>query len=538
MPNRREVLKTLSVASLGIAFGGANDYEIRPTASLSSIGPETFRSIGVEPVINCRGAYTIIGGSIELPQVREAMEAASQNFVQFDELADGIGQRLAELTGAEWGMVSAGCAAAIKHATAACVAGGNPEKLIRIPDLTGFEKTEVIIPRHSRNVYDHAVRNIGVDIITVESVEELKLALSSRTAMIYMLANRSGPLGLKAVARLAKPMGIPILVDAAPKRLTIPNVHLNNGATMVAYSGGKVLRGPQCAGLLLGSKNLVMSAWQASSPHHGPGRDNKVGREEMMGMLAAVETWVTMDHEAEWQKWLSWLNHIADRITNIKGVETIVKEPAKLDNPPSPRLEIFWDPKKLYVTGEELAIELGKTEPRIAVSSGDGPEIGTTSISIIALMMQPDNDKVVAEKIYELLSKKRSPKTTEMEAPVADLTGRWKVEMEYHASRSEHTFFIEQQDVNWIEGSHKGDFSVRNMGGTIAGRQVKLLSIDRRLGDSITNIFVGTLSKDNNSISGKVFLGEYLTATFTASRHEYSGFSEPIRVPDGYPLAS
>ena len=137
-------------------------------------GPNIFQSIGVEPIINCRGTFTIIGGSIERPEVRAAMEAASKDFVQYDELADGIGKRLAEITGAEWGMVSAGCAAGMKHITAACVTGGNPEKLIRIPDLEGFDKTEVVIPTSSRNVYDHAIRNIGVKIIEVNTPEELE----------------------------------------------------------------------------------------------------------------------------------------------------------------------------------------------------------------------------------------------------------------------------------------------------------------------------------------------------------------------------
>ena len=135
-----------------------------------------FQSIGVEPIINCRGTFTIIGGSIERPEVRAAMEAASKDFVQYDELADGVGRRLAELTGAEWGMVSAGCAAAMKHVTAACVTGGNPEKLIRIPDLSGLDKTEVIVPRSSRNVYDHAIRNVGVRMVTV--VAELDLLVA------------------------------------------------------------------------------------------------------------------------------------------------------------------------------------------------------------------------------------------------------------------------------------------------------------------------------------------------------------------------
>ena len=171
--------------------------------------PNIFQSLGVEPVINCRGTFTIIGGSIERPEVRAAMEAASKDFVQYDELADGIGKRLAELTGAEWGMVSAGCAAGMKHVTAACVTGGNPEKLIRIPDLSGFDKTEVIIPRSSRNSYDHAIRNIGVKIINVETLEEFENALNNRTAMIYMMAfgeaQANEPLTLEKVAAIAKP---------------------------------------------------------------------------------------------------------------------------------------------------------------------------------------------------------------------------------------------------------------------------------------------------------------------------------------------
>ena len=292
-------------------------------------GPQIYQSIGVEPVINCRGTFTIIGGSVERPEVRAAMDSASRYFVQIDELAEAVGQRFAELTGAEWGMVSAGCAAGMKHVTAACVTGGNPEKLIRIPDLTDLDKTEVVVPRSSRNVYDHAIRNVGVTMITVDTLEELERALNPRTAMIYLTSggeSTSGPMSLEAVAKIAKPKNIPILVDAAAEVLTIPNVHLQRGATIVAYSGGKAICGPQCAGLLLGRKDILQSAWQASAPHHGPGRDNKVGREETLGMLAAVEAWVKRDHDGEWKTWLSWLDTIAKRVATIDGVKTAVRE--------------------------------------------------------------------------------------------------------------------------------------------------------------------------------------------------------------------
>jgi D-glucosaminate-6-phosphate ammonia-lyase len=508
-------------------------------------GPEIYQSIGVEPVINCRGTFTIIGASVEVPEVRAAMEYAAQYYVQLDELAEGVGRRLAELTGAEWGMVSAGCAAGLKHVTAACVAGGNPEKLIRIPDLTGFDKTEVVIPRSSRSVYDHAVRNTGVKIIVVDTAEELADALSPRTAMIYLTAGGpsvSGPLSLENVARLAKPRDIPILVDAAAENLTIPNVHLQRGATVVAYSGGKAIRGPQCSGLLLGRKDILMSAWQASSPHHGPGRDNKVGREETLGLLAAVEGWVKRDHDAEWKKWLSYLDTISRRVSAIDGIETSVREPMGLSNH-SPALVVSWDPAKLHVSGEEVAEELARTKPRIALAGGEGggrnrrePDNGKTSISITAWMMQPGDDKIVADRIHEVLSIKRSPRP-EPAAPEMNLSGRWDVNVEFFSSKSQHLLFL-QQDGGRVNGSHKSDFSVRDVQGTIEGGQIKLRSntAERGSGDSIPYIFAGTSSGD--TFSGTLYMGEYLNAKFTATRRPYAAGSSAIVLPGGPPLAN
>ena len=268
----------LNKESLAAAPVAASATESVTTSASFMADTNIFRRIGVEPVINCMGTYTIIGGSIERQAVREAMEAAAHNFVQYDELADGIGQRLADLTGAEWGIVTAGCAGGLKHITAACVTGGNPEKLIRIPDLTGFDKSEVIIPRYSRNAYDHAIRNIGVKIVHVTTPEELEKAINPKTAMIYLTAGAQSetgqPLSLEAISAIAKPKNVPVLIDVAAQNLTIPPVHLKRGADVVAYSGGKAICGPQCAGLMLGNKSILMSAWQASSPHHGPGRDN------------------------------------------------------------------------------------------------------------------------------------------------------------------------------------------------------------------------------------------------------------------------
>jgi D-glucosaminate-6-phosphate ammonia-lyase len=545
---RREIFQIGNVLALPVLMS-AFEADATPAPGPLKTGPgmEIYQSIGVEPVINCRGTFTIIGASVELPEVRAAMDAACQYNVQLDELADAVGRRLAELTGAEWGMVSAGCAAGLKHVTAACVAGGNPEKLVRIPDLTGFDKTEVVIPRSSRSVYDHAIRNIGVKVVMVDTIEELQNALNSRTAMIYLSAggpSTSGPLALENVAKIAKPRNIPILVDAAAEILTIPNVHLEKGATIVAYSGGKAIRGPQCAGLLLGRKDILMSAWQASSPHHGPGRDNKVGREETIGMLAAVEAWKKRDHEGEWKTWLSWLDQIGKRVSAVEGVKTSVREPQGLSNR-SPGLTISWDPSKLHITGEELAEELATTKPRIALGTGGGGGRGgqgapadssTTSVSVTAWMIKPEDVKTVGDRLHAVLSQKRSPKPATAPAPATNLSGRWDVSLEFFSSKSQHTLYL-TQDGNRIQGSHKGDFSTRDIFGTIEGDQIKLRSQHSEPGDSVGFIFDGTLAGD--TFSGPIFMGEYLNAKFTAKRHSYpGGQGAAIRIPKGPPLAN
>lgn len=533
---RRDIIKSLSV----LPFAGS----LLPLESVLSStrgplvpGPNIYQSIGVDPVINCVGTYTIIGGSIERPEVVAAMHDASGFFVQYDELAFGIGRRLADLTGAEWGMVSAGCAAGMKHVTAACITGGNPEKLIRIPDLTGFDKTEVVIPGFSRNSYDHAIRNIGVKIITVETPEEFDRALNSRTAMIYLMANNEvpadQPFSLESIAAMAKPYNIPILVDAAAEDLTIPNVHLKRGATIVAYSGGKALCGPQCAGLLLGRKDILMSSWQASSPHHGPGRDNKVGKEEMLGMLAAVEAWVNRDHVEKMKTWLNYLDTISKRLSSVNGVNSTVREPEGLSNH-SPSLVIYWDPSAFNINGPEVAEELASKQPRIAVHNNYSDESGNTSIIISSGQMQPGNDKVVADRIFEILSRKNT-KPKEMATHVTNLTGRWDVDVEFYSSRSQHTFFVEQ-DGNWIKGSHKGDFSMRDMVGTLDGDQVKLSSSDRHIADNIPFVFYGTVTAEK--MSGQIYMGEYISAKFTATRHQQKTGRRPIRVPKGQPLAT
>jgi D-glucosaminate-6-phosphate ammonia-lyase len=541
---RREIVKHLSaipfagglLAATTPAQASANELPIpTPLDKKPAVG-SIYDTIGVDPIINCRGTFTIIGGSVERPEVVSAMKAASGYFVQYDELAYGVGKKLAELTGAEWGMVSSGCAAGLKHVTAACVTDGNPEKLVRIPNLAGFEKTEVIIPRHSRNVYDHAIRNIGVTVITVETADELKDAISPRTALIYLMASEETmpgqPLSTEVISQIAKPRNIPVLVDAAAEVLTIPNVHLSHGATVVAYSGGKAICGPQCAGLLLGKKDLLLSSWQASSPHHGPGRDNKVGKEEMMGMLAGVEAWTKRDHAAEWKTWLSYLDTINKEVTKISGVTTKIFEPTELSNR-SPVLNISWEVAKFNITGEEVAELFARTKPRVAI--GGRTEGDITSLSVTTGQMQPGNDKVVAQRIVAVLSEKRPPISDSMPAPGDNVAGQWDVTMEFFSGSSAHHFRLEQ-DGNWIQGLHISDFSSNELVGMIEGNEIKLRSNYRALGDGITYLFSGTLS--GAEFSGSVYMGEYQTAKFKARKRVYKIARKRIVIPGGPPLAT
>lgn len=556
---RRNVLKTLSLLPLA---GSVNSVFASP-AGVSQVAPpfnplgpaaeitlesfmspaNIYRTYGIEPVINCRGIFTIIGGSLKRPQVKAAMEEASRNFAQMDEVGDGIGRKLAELTGAEWGVVSAGCAAGLKLVTAAVVAGGDPEKLIRIPNLEGLEKTEVIVPRTSRNAYDHAIRNIGVTMVNVESMEELKSAINPKTAMIYVVnGDRSwtgAPMSLENIVAAAKEKNIPVLFDAANEILTFPPVHLKRGATIVAYSGGKAICGPQSCGLILGNKDILMSAWQASSPHHGPCRDNKVDRDEMFGMVAAVKAWKEIDHEAIRKQWYSYLDHIINKVKGIKSVETMVHVPSTqsgLSNV-SPEVVITWDPDVLNITGAEMADELARTKPRIAVASGGGRgrDANINGIAVTTIGMQAGEEKIAADKIYSILTAKRAPRVKELKVPAGNITGTWDVDVKFYSSKGKHKLFIEQ-DGNWIKGSHQSGFAVNDMTGTIEGSEVKLQSSIKLIGDSVIYTFTGTLSGDK--LSGEIFMGEYRSAKFTAVKNTSAAPKKKIFVPSGAPLAS
>ena len=485
------------------------------------VGDDIYQSIGVRPIVNARGTYTIISGSVMLPEVRAALDAAAQHYVHLDELADAIGGRLATLTGAEWGLVTSGCAAALTHATAACVAGGNPDLHVRIPNLTGFPRDEAIIPKHSRNVYDAAIRAVGLRVIEVETFAELQAAFGPRTAMVYIFAGPNAdksPVSLQAIAPVAKANGVPILVDAAAEVLTVPNVHLQNGATLVAYSGGKCIRGPQTAGLLLGRKDLVRAAWVHSAPHHGFSRGMKVGKEEAMAMLMAVEMWMKRDHDAEWAKWTSWLNLIADRVKTVGGVRTAITQPEGLSNK-TPSLKVLWDKGQLGVSGDLVARTLLDGDPRVALFSQRGETPEETGVSITPYMLLPGDAEIVASRLAAVLSRPpQKDASTAPKAPAADLSGHWDVHIVFAAGQSNHALHVRQRG-NDLDGTHAGDFVSRDLTGSIDGDAVRIhSSYDEAHGDALNFTFTGKVTGD--SMSGMLDMGEYLMGTWTAKRHD------------------
>jgi len=522
MPSKKMSRRGLFRSGAALAAAGVSASIPEPglaaPAPALEVGANLYESIGVTPIVNCRGTYTIITGSQTLPEVKRAMEQASHAYVHMDELMEAVGQRLAELTKAEWGIVTAGCAAALTHATSACIAGGDPEKMQRVPNLAGL-KNEVVVPRYSRNEYDHAVRMLGVKMVEVETAAQFEAALGPQTAMVMILscpAAEKGELSIENACAMARRKGVPVIVDAAAETLTIPNIHLAHGANMVAYSGGKCLRGPQAAGLLLGQKDLVRAAWINSAPHHAFGRSLKVGKEEIMGMLAAVEMWVKRDHDAEWKQWQTWLDTIAEQATQVPGVTSEILPPEDLSNH-APRLRLHWDTARIGITGSEVEDILWHGQPRIAVNEGSGTRRDNrpSSLTIMPYMMMPGDDKIAAAAIRKLLANPPHITAPEPEAASVDVSGEWVADLAFVSGSSRHHFTMEQQEGR-LNGVHRGDILSGKLTGEVEGRRATFRSAQRIEGANLHYEFSGDVA--GGRMEGVVKLGEYGQARFAAQR--------------------
>jgi uncharacterized pyridoxal phosphate-dependent enzyme len=479
-----------------------------------------FTRIGVRPLVNAKGTFTIVSGSCSLPEVKQAMYEASQYFVNLDELMEAVGRELGELTGAEWGIATTGCEAAIALAVIACIAGTDPEKSQALPYVMGRDR--VIIPKHSRNQYDFGVRMTGVEIVDVDSADELQRALSPRTAMVYIYSSpaaESGPLSVENICALAKAHNVPVFVDAAAEEPLNPNIHLQHGASLVGYSGGKCLRGPQSSGLLIGQKDLCRAAYFQASPHHNYGRAFKCSKEETMGLLAAVRQWYNRDHAAEQRAWLSWLQHIESRLQGLTSLTTEYLHPVDLSNR-SPRLLIRWDARVLKITGSEVAARLDAGDPRIALHewSAARPQQMESSVIVMPYMMEKGDERIVAEALYEALAHPgRYEDPVVPDGDPVSVEGQWSVAIHYVRGVGQQQFALTQKG-HALEGTQHGELYSAALAGEIHGDQIRLRSNMAVPGSTLDWDFTGIAQKD--TMTGTVDMGEYGQAPWNASRTE------------------
>ena len=438
-----------------------------------------FTKIGIRPIINAHGTYTIISGSCSLPQVKQAMYDASFYFVQLDEMMDAIGAELGKLTGAEWGITTTGCCAAISLATMACIAGTDIERALALPYIKK-SKDQVIIPQGSRNQYDIGVRQTGVEIVDAATPDELRAKLTDRVAMIYILSGPAttapGPMSIASICAIAKEKGVPVFVDAAAEEPNKPNIHLQAGASLVGYSGGKCMRGPQSSGLLLGNKSLCKAAYFQAAPHHCLGRPLGAARKKRWECWLPCASGIGQrSREAEQAEWTSWMQQIGDRVKTLPSVNITVIPAKPLSDPTvdlsnrCPELHIAWDPNKLGITGTEVQAKLDAGTPRIMLDSARGQRPLTpnaaSQIGIVSYMMEPGDVKIVADAVYEALTTPghyQDP-VVPTDTP-ASIAGKWAVTVHYQRGTGTHHFDL-AQNGSAVSGTHTGEIFTGSLGG-------------------------------------------------------------------------
>jgi len=362
-----------------------------------------YEELGVTTVINCEGTMTMLGGSLPHPELEAVMTMAGRHFVSVPELEVAAGKRIAEMFKLPDGytaLVTSGAAAAIQSGLAGILTGGKEELIRQLPDLTGM-KSEVIIQKSHRNPFDHQLRSTGIKLIEIETREQLKAAVNERTAMMHFsnFANAAGQIKVEEWVKLGKQYNVPCMNDAAAD--TPPVSHLwdytNMGYDLVTFSGGKAIRGPQCAGMLIGRKEMVANALLNNSPHEDTlGRSQKVGKEEIVGMVKALELFLAEDHDALNKEWQDRLKGISREIRKVPGVSTSFFVPDIANH--VPHMSITWD-ARVSLTPQQASKLLRSAKPSIVIGSGEE----RPGLAMNSFMLQPGEDKIVAEQLSRLL---------------------------------------------------------------------------------------------------------------------------------------
>ncbi|SFK16544.1 aminotransferase class V-fold PLP-dependent enzyme [Bradyrhizobium sp. Gha] len=498
-----------------------------PSKSQGSFFEAPFEHLGVRQFINCTGVRAINGNCRMLPEVEQAMAAAAHSFVNLDELMLQVGKRLGALTGAEWGIVTAGSAAALALAAAGCIAGNDPERMVRLPMHCG---PAALVPGDQRFAYEQALRLAGLTIRSVGSVTEVEMALARHdVALICINAMREARshLPLKALVPVAQGAKVPVLVDAASVYPQNPDPWLARGADLVVYSGGKFLRGPPSTGLLLGRRELVEAAWLNGAPHQSFGRPMKIGKEEVVGALAAVEHWFgSHDHAADERRWRADLAVVAAELEEESGILTEVAEPVDLAR--VPRLRVQWDTVRFSVHGLELREWLLAGSPSVMLD-----EIRATSASVVIdpYNFQPGEAQIVARRMREELRRAcarrgRAEEPIDGETPL--LTGRWRLHLSFLHRRTDHEVVLGQSGTE-ISGIHRATMSEAALKGVAAGGEIRFTSshpyeaaniaytfVGRKIGDELTGVV--TLGAATDGHWGPVFCSQFGKANWRAKR--------------------
>ncbi len=412
--SRRSFMKLMAAVPLLGQIAARDLYAQAATAIGKDPRQNVYTRLGVKTVINCRGTWTYLSGSLEFPEVRQAQEEASQHFVNMLELQRAVGKRLSELTGAESGIITSGAAGAMAAATAACMAGTDDKHIWQLPDTTGL-KHEVIMVG-GRSAFDSAIRLTGAKLILTYSPEELTNAVNENTAMIY-----TTNLGekLKQELAIAKDQKIPMLLDDAAGIPPADNAKLyaRMGIDLYCFSGGKGLCGPQCSGLLLGRKDLIEAALLNCSPREGAVcRPMKVGKEEVIGCLTALETWLNLDEKKVYAEWNGRIDRIRKLVETVPGVKTDTFIPE--DGNRYPTLKIYWDQQAWRYTISDCVQELRGGEPVIEVLGADNPSLVTTvregnpnrkeikkpdHIELVSMTIKPGEEIIVGQRLRAIL---------------------------------------------------------------------------------------------------------------------------------------
>ena len=399
MGTRRKALKSLiSIPFIGGVLS-SNELLSYQNENIVKLNRDYFKELGIRTFINAAGTYTSMTGSLMPKEVIDAINYGSLEYVNLDELQDKVGERIAELLECEYATVSSGCFGAMSIAMAGVMSGKDPKKIKQLPDTTGL-RNEVILQESHTIGYAQALTNVGAKLVKVKTAEELENSINEKTAMLWFLnANTDrGDIKWEEFVSLGKKHNIPTFIDCAADVPPVDNLFkfTRIGFDMVAFSGGKGLRGPQSAGLLLGKKEYIEAA-RLHTPPRGEtiGRGMKVNKEEVLGMLAALELYLSKDHQAEWKMWEDQIDLISESAKSISGVETTIHVPPHANHVPS--LKIRWDQSKVNISPDNVRKILREGSPSIE-TVGNKNEIGITT-----WMMVPGQEKIVAKKIKKIL---------------------------------------------------------------------------------------------------------------------------------------